>query len=366
MKPTDSLFSGLTILDLTQVYSGPLATRLFADYGATVIKIEHPVKKDPSRNYPPIKHQWSGYFEILNRNKQCLELDLKAKKDKRAFLDLVKKADILVENYAPKTKTKLGIDYSKLHQLNPQLIYASLAGLDQNSNRKYFDLIAQAESGLMSLTGIDKPTKIGPAVVDAVSGYNLAFAISSALYYRQRTGKGQWLSVSMLATAINLLEQNLIAYSVNKQNPKLPGNQDAAIAPFGIYQTKDSYIALAAGSDHLWQRLADYLQSLMPHPLDRFNTNVQRLRFQPELTKYIESCFSVLSTKKLIKELKAIEIPCAAVAQMSDVAVNKWFTRHKAVVSINHPKLGTCLVPGHSILFSATPLPPIQSLTSPL
>jgi len=345
------IFQDIKILDLTRVYSGPLATRLFADYGAEVLKIESIDNPDPTRNFPPLRHKWSGYYETLNRNKDFLSLNLKDNKDLEFFYDLCKEADVVVENLSPPTKTKLKVDYDTVRKFNPQIIYASLSGHDQDSDSGYYDLIAQAESGLLSLTGFNQPTKIGPAVVDATSGYNLAFGIASALFHRQRTGKGQWIKVSMLATAINMLEQNLIEYSLSNKNPQLPGNQDLAIAPFGIYKTQDSYISLAAGNPKMWQRFYQFLDSICQTSQD-FTTNQQRLKKQTALTAYIEKCFAKFDTSSLIKKLNKIRVPCAKVAQMSDLANNSWLFRNKAVVKINHPLLGPCLVPGFAIDFS--------------
>jgi CoA:oxalate CoA-transferase len=156
------IFKGIRILDLTKVFSGPFATRQFADFGAEVIKIENRDTPDDSRGFPPLKGNWSGYFEILNRNKKGISLNLKQTQDLQKFYKLCESADCIVENLTPRTKYNLKIDYEIIKQINPKIIYASLSGLGQNSNRKYYDVIAQAESGLMSLTGAEKiPMKIG-------------------------------------------------------------------------------------------------------------------------------------------------------------------------------------------------------------
>src|SRR5436190_764977 len=148
-----TLFEGIRILDLTKVFSGPFATRQFADYGAEVIKIENTEHPDDSRQFPPLKNGWSGYFEILNRNKKGIGLNLKDEKDRKKFYKLCETSDIIVENLTPQTKYNLKIDYEKIKKINPTIIYASLSGINQKSNRKYYDVIAQAESGLMSLSG---------------------------------------------------------------------------------------------------------------------------------------------------------------------------------------------------------------------
>ena len=211
------IFEGITILDLTKVFSGPIATRYFADWGARVVKIEDPTNPDPARGFPPLKNGASGYFELLNRNKESMLLNLKESEDLDKFYELVKSADVVVENMTPSVKKKLKVDYQTLKEINSTMIYASLAGYDQSSNKKCLDVIAQAESGLMSLSGYGEPVKIGPAVIDAYAGMSLAWAISSALFRREKINEGGQVNVSMVGMAMDLLEQNLVEYSIVKK-----------------------------------------------------------------------------------------------------------------------------------------------------
>lgn len=318
------IFSGIIILDLTKVFSGPFATRILADYGATVIKIENPDSPDPARNFPPIIDKWSGYFELLNRNKESITLNLKNETDIIKFYKLVETADIVVENMTPSVKRKLNIDYKKLKKINKKIIYASLSGIDQKTDRKYFDVIAQAESGMMSITGINQPTKIGPAIVDAFSGQSLAFAISSALYKREKTKVGMYLSVSMLASALNLVEQNLIETSVTGKNPTLPGNQDQAIAPFGVYKTFDDPIVIAIGSEELWVEFKKIFDQKKLNQKIYFDNNM-RIKNQDKLTKDIESIFRNYKSRKLIDLFRKHNIPSSKVNTMKDILDDPWF-----------------------------------------
>lgn len=359
---TQYLFEGLRILDLTKVLSGPLATRYFADYGAQVIKIEQVNAADPGRNFPPLVQGWSGYFEVFNRNKKGITLDLTNERDRQSFFELVKTADVIVENLTPSVKKKLQISYQDLVQVKPDIIYASLAGIDQDTNRKYFDLIAQAESGLLSLSGTpDQPGKIGPAVVDAFAGTTLAFGIAGALFHRQRTGVGQEVSVSMLGCAMNLLEQNLIEYSVTKKNPVRPGNHDTAIAPFGVFQTKDAFIALAIGSDSLWLEFVQLFTQESALSASHFATNAGRLTHLTELVTTIERLFSQFDVAELLALLRAHNIPAAMINEMSDVATDEWFRRSKALVDFTHRKAGVILVPGEAVHFASHPMRPLSA-----
>lgn len=346
------IFSGVIVLDITKILSGPLATRYLADYGAAVIKIEHPQKPDDSRTFPPLKSDWSGYFEMLNRNKESITLNLQRPEDRNVFYKLCTKADIVVENLTPSSKTNLQIDYPMLSKINQRLIYASLAGVDQETNRKYYDVIAQAESGLASLSGDkNQPMKIGPAIIDAFTGVNLAFALASALYYREKSGKGQHISVSMLGTAVQLLEQNLIEYSVTGSNPQKPANYDTAIAPFGLFRTKDGYVAIACGNNTLWKSFSNFLQEQVPFDKEIFATNSLRLQHQNKLGRIIERVLINYTTEIALKDLTALDIPCGKVNEMSDVAVNNWFFKNKFLVKVKHKKLGTYIIPGVPITF---------------
>jgi CoA:oxalate CoA-transferase len=347
------IFTGVKLLDLTKVFSGPFATRQFADLGAEVIKVEHTDSPDDSRQFPPLHNSWSGYFEILNRNKKGITLNLKNTTGREVFYRLCKNADVIVENLTPNTKYNLQIDYETIKAYNPLLIYASLSGQGQSTNTKYYDVIAQAESGLMSLSGTEKiPMKIGPSVVDAFSGMTLAFAIASALFYRERTQLGQYIDVSMLGCAMNLLESNLVGYSLTGENPKRTGNKDNLIAPFGVYRTEDGFITIAIGSNTLWQKFVPLLKAQKEFDDSLFDSNAKRLTHAMKLTQIIESLTLSETTTSILAKLKTISIPCAQVAEMSDVAQNELLFQIGALVRIMHPSLGACIIPGNSIRFS--------------
>lgn len=348
-----SIFSDIKVLDLTKVFSGPFATRMLADYGEEVLKIENDENPDDSRQFPPLKNGWSGYYEILNRNKKGIALNLKDEKDLNTFYQLVTKADIIVENFTPSTKHKLKIDYNTVKEFNPSIIYASLSGIGQQSDRKYYDVIAQAESGLMSLTGFEgSPMKIGPSIVDAFSGMTLAFALASALFYKAKTGQGQYLDLSMLGCSINLLEANLIDYSITKKNPKRTGNQDNAIAPFGVFSTQDGQVVLAIGNNTLWNTLALFLSEHTSFNQSLFATNHFRLKNIDELTNLIETVFSHFKSEELSDILTQMGIPCSMVFTMKEVYQNRNLYKSGELVTFKHPQLGECVIPGKPIHFS--------------
>ena len=345
-------FAGIRILDLTHAFSGPFAARQFADYGAEVIKIEH--APDDSQGYPPLIDGWSGYYELLNRGKRGLSLNLKDPEQYAHFLTLVQNADVVLENFVPGVKQRLNVGYTTLARHNSRLVYASLSGIGQHSERKYYDVLAQAESGLLSLTGtVDSPMKIGPSVVDAFSGMTLAFAIASALLQRERTGGGQWVELSMLGCALHLTESNLVATSITSVDPVRTGNHDNLIAPFGIYTTHDGYLALAVGNDVQWKQLSAWLYTHQTFDATLYASNADRLAHLDQLTKLIDTVFGQYVKIELLHDLTALGIPCAPVNRMTDVLTNKALFESGELVYAESP-IGRFAMPGRAIRFEAS------------
>lgn len=347
-----NLFSSIKILDLTRVFSGPFATRHFSDFGAEVIKIEPP-QGDDSRRFPPLINNWSGYFEILNRNKKSLVLDLKNPDDLNKFYKLCEKCDVVVENFSPDTKKRLKIDYATIKKINTKIIYASVSGISDNVNRKYYDVIAQAESGFISLNGEKEDMKVATSIIDAFSGMKLAFAISSALYGREINGVGCKLNVSMKGAAFDLLEQNLIEASVTKHNPEKVGNMDNAIAPFGIFKTKNSALAIAIGNDSQWSIFSRFLKkhnSAFNEKL--FTNNHLRIKNIKKLKNEIEKILKKYLTTDILKILNGLNIPCGQVNKMLDVIADQENYEEKLLQKISHPVAGNIIVPNGGVLFS--------------
>lgn len=346
-----NIFRGIRIVDLSRVFSGPFATRHFADSGAEVIKIEPP-KGDESLNFPPLKNGWSGYYELLNRGKQVARLDLLKSADLCTLYSLCKHADVFVENYSAGVTGRLCIDYDTIRAINPRIIYASLRGVSESIDRKYYDVIAQAESGLISLNGQTEDMKNATAVVDAFTGMKLAYAISSALYYRSLHDCGMRISVSMLGSAFDLLEQNLIETSVTGHNPIKAGNMDTAIAPFGIFRTKDGSVVVACGNDTLWGKLADFVRIPPEQRRKLFGTNAERIRNIKSLTTYIETAFAAYTTNDVCMHLERLNIPYGKVARMSDVIADKRNYTAGLLKKRNIPRVGSITEPTGGITFT--------------
>src|SRR5438477_1519588 len=247
--------SRFTVLDLTRVRAGPTAVRQLADWGAQVIKIEAPPGPGEAMGGP--RH--GPDFQNLHRNKRSLTLDLKAPEGVEIFRKLVRRADVLVENYRPDVKTRLGIDYAALEPLNPRLVYASISGFGQTGpyrDRPGFDQIAQGMGGLMSITGLpgQGPVRVGIPVADLSAGIFCALGILVALLEREVSGEGQWVESSLLGAQISLLDFQAARWLIAKEVPGQAGNDHPTSIPTGVFPTRDGHINIAASGKHIFAR----------------------------------------------------------------------------------------------------------------
>lgn len=356
-----NIFSDITIVDATRVFAGPHATQYFTQYGATVIKIEHP-SGDESRQFAPLRDGASGYFEILNRGKQSVVVDLKTDEGKTLFSALLAQADIFVENYTPVVRSRLWIEPKALLTKNPSLIYASLNGYGDQSNTKAYDAIIQAESGIASLNGSSEPMKNATAIVDAYAGKTLALAISSLLYQREKTGKGWYVNVPMLSCGLQMLEQNLIESSISHKDPPLAWNHDTAIFPFGFFKTQDWSISLAIGNNRLREIFRTHYLS---HSIDLYPCNQDRLDHRETLIVLIQEAFSHYTTSDISNQLSQLWIPNAPIQSMQDILNTPHYYSQWYLQTIDHSKLWTCTIPTSAIRFwdyTAEPLSHAPSL----
>src|SRR6188472_3341575 len=267
----------LRILDLTRVRAGPTCVRQFADFGADVVKIENTTAEDLGgpREGPD--------FQNLHRNKRSITLDLKSAKGKEIFMKLVKTADVVVENYRPDVKDRLGIDYESLKKVNKRIILASISGFGQDGPyraRPGFDQIAQGLSGIMSVTGKpgEGPMRVGCAVADVGGGLLAAMGIMTALLEREHSGEGQWVQSNLLQAAIQLLDFQAARYTMSKEVPEQVGNDHPTSMPTSAYATKDGYINVAASGDGMWKRIAQLFGRKGLEADERFKSNELRAK----------------------------------------------------------------------------------------
>lgn len=316
----------VVVLDLSRVLAGPFCGMLLADFGATVIKIEQPGKGDDSRNSPPFIGGMSSYYLNLNRNKLGLTLDLKSPEGKEIFRSMVKKADVVLENFRPGVMDRLGLGYEALRQLNPALVYGCVSGFGQYGpyrDRAGYDIIGQAASGLMSITGWPdgQPTRSGTAISDVLGGLSVTIGILTALHEARRTGQGQMVDVSLVDSTVAGLEIMNQIYLVEGRNPGRIGNRYESLYPYDSFRCRDGEIVIGCGNNKLFAALAGFMG--MPELTEdaRFCTNILRLKNCAALKEIIESVFLRMDKAELVEGLLACGIPASPINTIAD-AVN--------------------------------------------
>lgn len=315
--------TGVTVLDLTHAYSGPFCTMHLADQGATVIKLEVPGKGDQCRNWAPIRNDASGYFAYVNRNKKGLTLDLKSDQGKEIFKKLIKKADVLCENFRVGTMEKLGLGYDVLKEINPGLIYASISGFGltgQRAKEPCYDIIAQAMGGMISTTGFPgQMVKVGPAIADNYSGTYCSLGIVMALYQKTITKKGRRIDVSMLNSIFSILESSVVEYTVNGKIMSPVGNQDPSIAPFDSFRASDGEFVMACGTDRFWRALCEVMGQPKLAGDPRFTNNQLRCDNYTQLKPIIEDYTTQYTVEEIVEEIRNAGIPVGQIQNIKEV-----------------------------------------------
>jgi formyl-CoA transferase/CoA:oxalate CoA-transferase len=362
-----SALAGIRVLDLSRILSGPFATMVLADLGADVVKIENVRAGDDTRQWgPPFQEGEAAYFLAANRNKRGIALDLKSPEGREVALRLADQADVLVENFRPGTAGRLGLGYEDLAARNPRLIYASVSGYGQTgpwSSRPGYDAIAQAESGMMSITGEagGAPVRPGVATADIGAGMWAAIGILSALQARQSTGLGQHLDVSLLDGQLSWLTYVAQGYLATGEQPRPHGSAHPTIVPYQALPTADGHLLIAAGNDKLWRLFAETIgcAELVDDP--RFATNPARVRHRDQLIPLLEASLRERSREDWAKLLKAVGVPCAPIATVAEALESPQATARGMVAELRHPTVGRLRTVGSPLKLSSTPV----SLRSP-
>jgi crotonobetainyl-CoA:carnitine CoA-transferase CaiB-like acyl-CoA transferase len=353
--------SGLTVLDLTRVLSGPYCTMLLGDMGARVIKVEQPGRGDDTRAWgPPFVGSESAYFLGTNRNKESLTLDFKAS-DGRAILErLVARADVLVENFRPGALARLGLDYDSLARSHPRLIYCSISGFGQDgprSSQPGYDAVIQAEGGLMSVTGdpAGPPFRVGVAIADLVAGLLAAQGITLALLARERTGRGQHVDISMLDGVVSLLSYHASIYLTTGATSGRVGNRHATIAPYETFPARDGEFFLAVGNDDQFIRFCRVagLQELVQD--ERFATNPARVEHADDLRGRLGPVLAGRTRQEWIETLTAAGVPCGAVRSVPEALSDPQVVARRMIEAVEHATLNSVKVLGTPIKLSDTP-----------
>ncbi|GAA0522318.1 CoA transferase [Saccharopolyspora subtropica] len=313
---------GVVVADFSRVLAGPYATMLLADLGATVIKVERPGSGDDTRSWgPPWTERSSAYFESVNRGKRSITLDLADPQDQQAARELVRRADVLVENFRPGSLARYGLDYDSAKELNPRLVYTSISGFGskEGAHLPGYDFVVQALGGLMSITGESDgpPMKVGVAVVDVLTGKDAALGIMAALRHRERTGRGQHVEVNLLSSLLGSLANQMSSLLTTGVAPQRMGNRHPSIAPYEALRCEDGFLAVAVGNDAQFRRLTDALGLVGLADDPRFATNAQRVAHREELAQLLENVLGARTAADWQRRLQGVGIACG---QVNDLA----------------------------------------------
>lgn len=346
------------VLDLTRVRAGPTCVRQFADWGADVIKIESP-------GYMEVSDGWGGLrdgpdFQNLHRNKRSLTINLKDPKGRGIFLKLVKDADVIVENFRPDVKFRLGIDYETLKAINPRIVYASISGFGQDgpyAKRPGFDHIVQGMGGLMSITGdpAQGPMRAGIAVADTGSGIYCALAIMTALLEREQSGLGQWVQVSLLQAMIAMCDFQAARWLFLKEIPGQPGNNHPTSIPTGVYPTADGYINIAAGEQAMFRRLVNAMG--VPELMEReeYSTEQARSDNRDSLNAELSALTRTRSTAEWMTRMEEGQVAAGPIYKMNEVFADPQVQHLGIATPVAHRRLGEVEMVGQPFIMSRTP-----------
>ena len=323
---------GIKVLDLSRILAGPWASQMLADFGAQVIKIERPNKGDDTRYWGPpfIKEKTStqppqaAYFHSTNRNKQSIAIDIQHKTGQQIIKDLVKNADVFIENFKVGALARYGLDYPKLKLLNPNLIYCSITGFGQtgpSSERAGYDAMIQGEGGLMSITGVanGEPMKAGVALTDIMTGLYCSNAILAALMARNHIDKGQYIDIALLDVQVSTLANQGLNYLATGNNPKRQGNAHPNIVPYQTFNTSDGIIMLAIGNDTQFRKFCQLVEQPELADNSNFQTNEQRVINRESLIEHLSKILLSQPTVWWTNQLETLDIPCGPINTLQEV-----------------------------------------------
>lgn len=359
MKPLASY----VLLDLTHMLSGPYGTMLLADLGVRTIKVEPPgageatrslLASDPENSL----HGMGAYFFTLNRNKESICIDLKQPAGRSLFYDLVKRADVLVENFSPTVTKRLGIDHETLEKINPRIITCSISGFGHQGphcDRPSFDMIAQGLGGGMSITGLagGEPMRCGIPIGDLGGGLFGAIGVLTALLARQQTGRGQHIDISMQDCQISLLNYMAAMFSLSGKNPVPLGNGHGVHVPYNTFRTTTRHLIICCILDHFWDALAEILQ-LDDLRVDRYARQLGRFADKDIIERRLQTVLETQSCEHWLAMLQG-RVPCAPVNDFAHALNDPQVRARKMVVAVEHPNGGSVEIPGNPVKMSQTP-----------
>jgi crotonobetainyl-CoA:carnitine CoA-transferase CaiB-like acyl-CoA transferase len=330
--------NGLRVIDLSRVLAGPYCTMVLADLGADVVKVERPGEGDETRRWgPPYAGGESGYYLSVNRSKRSVALDLKDPRALELAVELCSRADVVIENFRQGTADALGLGFDALHERNERLVYCSITGFGSDrmpAGRPGYDFIAQAESGLMSITGTDEPSKVGVAIVDVMAGIHAATAILAALY----GGGGRRIELPLLDTALASLVNVASGALITGAEPVRYGNAHPHIVPYQPFRAADGWVAVAAANDGLFRRLCDAIDR--PELAERWPTNPSRVEGRDELIAELDAVFATAGADEWAARLDAAGVPAGKIRGVLDAIEAATAAGSDPRVTVEHPTAG--------------------------
>jgi crotonobetainyl-CoA:carnitine CoA-transferase CaiB-like acyl-CoA transferase len=355
--PASTALARFRVLDLSRVRAGPTCVRQLADFGADVIKIETPPSVESDTMGGP---RDGPDFQNLHRNKRSMTLNLKDKEGVAIFMKLVKTADVVVENYRPDVKVRLGIDYGSLAKANPRVILASISGFGQDgpyANRPGFDQIAQGMGGFMSITGLpgQGPIRAGTAIADISAGLFAALGIMTALLEREKSGQGQWVQSNLLMSQIALLDFQAARYLMTGVPPGQAGNDHPTSMPTSAYKTRDGYINIAATGETMWRRVCEGLGRTDLLERDDFKGEANRSKNRVALNAEINQATAARTTAEWIEVLSAGSVPCGPIYAIDKVFADPQVRHIGAAATVRSAKLGEFRIINQAVGLSRTP-----------
>lgn len=359
MEEPRGALDGVTVLDLSRGLAGPYCSMILSDMGATVIKVEVPGTGDDTRGFPPFKDGKSGYFMNMNRNKKGITLNLKKGKD--VFLELVRKADILIENYRPGTMEKLGIGYEELKKINPKLVYGCISGFGHYgpySKRPGYDIVGQAMSGIMSVTGWPdgEATRAGAPVSDTVAGISLAAGVLAALHYAQKTGRGQKVDIALVDSLVSVMQIINQIYLIGGRIPGRTGNAYESTAPYDTFPTKDGqHVVIGVANDKFWRQICEMMgrTELIHHP--DMAKNGDRVRNRDKIKPIVTEWTMTKTAKELVDQLLETGLPTAPIYDVKQVTEDPHIAGAREMfIEIEDPDVGAVKVTNSHIKMTET------------
>lgn len=357
MKPLENI----TVLDLSRAVAGPYCTMMLGDMGATVLKIEKPNTGDDTRTWgPPFQGGESSYFLSVNRNKKSLTLNLKKKEGKDIFYELAKTADIIVENFRPGTVEDLGVSYKDIKKINETIVYCSISGFGQTGpykTRPGYDIIFQGMGGLMTMTGEKDgpPVRIGVAIADIAASLFAVQGILLALYAREKTGKGQYLDISLLDCQVSWLTYQASIFFATGASPNRLGSAHPTIVPYQAFETKSGYIIVAAANEKLWQDFCEAInhKELAENP--RYRTNKDRVKNRDKLISLLQKILSERTAENWLQALNKKGVPAGLIYTFDQIFSDPQVLHRDMLQKITHPTAGAINLPGIPVKLSETP-----------